>query len=193
MSQSLVDRVSKMDLTITFSGLHGTGKSACAKQIALEFGLRYLSAGAIFRQIAAEQKCSLIEFSQEAVKNNTIDRLLDDRIKNEIAKGQVVVDGLLAGWMAMGHVSLKIYLTTPYKTRISRISFRDKISYNEAEKTTLIRERIERRRFKRLYGIDIDNLTIYDLILNTGLMPIESNIEIIKSYVRKYIESTGGI
>ena len=180
-----------MGLAITISGLHGTGKSTYARTIAGAFKLRHVSAGELFRQIAAERKLSLTKLSREAEKDTTVDRLLDDRTKEEIKKGSVVIDGLLAGWMAKGCVALKVYLSTPHKVRIGRIARRDRVSYAEAERATVLRERIERRRFKRLYGIDIDDLLIYDFVLNTGLMPIKLNIEVIKSFVKGYIKLYG--
>ncbi|MFH0896792.1 MAG: cytidylate kinase family protein [Candidatus Bathyarchaeota archaeon] len=181
-----------MDLTVAINGLHGTGKSTYAKSVAQVFRLHHISAGEIFRQIASERKLSLTELSREAEKNEAIDRLIDDRTERELERGGVVVDALLAGWMARGHTALKIYLSAPFETRINRIASRDGLSYAEAEQATIVRERIERRRFKKLYGIDIDDLSIYDLILNTGLMPIEFNIEVIKTFVGGYIKSRGG-
>lgn len=181
-----------MNLVIAISGLHGTGKSTYARKIAEELGLHHVSAGELFRQIAAERNLSLSELSHEAEKKDEFDRLLDERTKKEIEKGEVVVDGLLAGWMARGHDALKVYLSAPYEVRIGRIASRDGLSYAEAEKATALRESIERRRFKKLYGIDIDDLSIYDLVLNTGLLSIESNIEVIKSFVSGYVKSRGG-
>jgi predicted cytidylate kinase len=115
-----------------------------------------------------------------------IDILLDERTRAEVSSGCVVIDGLLTGWMSRGFIALKIYLTTSYRLRIARIASRDGVSYAKAEKSTVLRESIEKRRFKSLYGIDIDDLSIYDLVLNTGLMPIEHNIEIIKSFIEVY-------
>ncbi|MFH0748450.1 MAG: cytidylate kinase family protein [Candidatus Bathyarchaeota archaeon] len=180
-----------MEFAITISGLHGTGKSTYARNIAESFALKHVSIGELFRQIALERKLSITDLSREAEKDSVIDRLLDDRTKDEIRKGNVVIDSLLAGWFAQGCNAVKIYLSTPYKTRIDRIACRDRISYAEAETFTSLREQIERRRFKRLYDIDIDNLSIYDLILNTDLMPKELNIEVIKCFIEGYMKSHG--
>ncbi len=177
---------------MAISGLHGTGKSTYARKIAEKFGLRHISAGELFRQIAAERGLSLSELSREAEEKDELDRLLDERTKNELGKGGVVVDGLLTGWLAREEDALKIYLSAPYEVRVKRIALRDGVTYDEAERATALRESIERRRFKRLYGIDIDDLSIYDLVLNTGLMSIEGNVEVIRSFVDGYVKSHGG-
>ena len=181
-----------MDLTITVSGLHGTGKSTYAKNVAQTFSLHYISAGEIFRQTATERKLSITELSREAEESEEIDRLIDERTKGEIEKGGVVVDALLAAWIAKDYPTLKIYLSASFETRVKRIASRDMVPYSEAKEVTTVREGIERRRFKKLYGIDLDDLSIYDLVLNTDLLPIESNIEIINTFVRGYIKSRGG-
>ena len=179
------------NLVLTISGLHGTGKSTYARRIAEEFNLRHISAGELFRQIAAERKLSIAELSCEAEKNISVDVLLDERTRAEIRSGRVVVDGLLTGWMSRGFIALKIYLTTSYRIRIARIALRDGVSYAKAEKSTVLRESIEKRRFKSLYGIDIYDLSIYDLVLNTGLISIEHNVEIVKSFIEVYVRSSG--
>lgn len=181
-----------MGLVIAISGLHGTGKSTYARNIADEFSLRHVSVGELFRQLALDRKFSLIELSREAERNDDIDLLLDTRTKKEIRDGRVLVDGLLAGWMAKGHDALKIYLSTPYDVRIRRIASRENVPYTEAERITNTRESSEKKRFKKLYGIDIDCLSIYDLVLNTGLLDMKSNFELIKCLVREYVKSCEG-
>lgn len=181
-----------MDLVITVSGLHGTGKSTYAKAISEEFNLRHVSAGALFRQIAAERGLSIEELSRTAERDKEIDRLIDDRTRGEASRRDVILDGLLAGWMARDYADLKIYLKCPDDVRMHRIAERDEITYEKARKTTTFREDTEKKRFKRLYDIEMDDLSIYDLIINTGLMSLKSNIEVIKKFVQEYISSQGG-
>jgi predicted cytidylate kinase len=133
----------------------------------------------------------LTELTLAAEQNKEIDQLLDKRIKKELVTGNVVVDGLLAGWMATGTSSLKIYLSAFNVARISRIASRDGLSQSEAERITIHREQVEKRRFKKLYNIDVDSLLIYDLVLNTCVLPLESNIEVIKNFINGYINYRG--
>lgn len=181
-----------MSVVIALSGLHGTGKSTYARNIAKEFNLRHISAGELFRQIAFEKNLSLAELSSEAEKNPEIDRLLDERTRMEIEKGNLVVDGILSCWIARDYSALKIYFSTPYAERISRIASRDKVPYDDAEKVTSLREEVEQRRLKKLYNIDIFDLSIYDLVLNTSLFPIELNTSMLNNFVREYIRVYGG-
>ena len=181
-----------MGLVITISGLHGTGKSTYAKAISEEFNLRHMSAGALFRKIALERGLSVEELSHIAERNKDVDCLIDEKTKTEASKGNVILDGLLAGWMASDYADLKIYLKCPDDVRMRRIAERDRITYEKAGKTTTFREDAEKKRFKRLYNIEMDDLSIYDLIINTGLMSIESNIEVMRKFVQGYISGQGG-
>jgi len=180
-----------MKLVITISGLHGTGKSTYARMLSESFDLRHVSAGELFRRISREKGFSVSELSKLSFKNREIDDLVDERTREEARLGSVILDGLLVGWMAKDEADLKIFLTAPEKVRVERIAKREGISYDAAVEATLLRERLERRRFKRFYGINIDDTSIYDLILNTGLLTIEANVEVMEEFIRKYVKAYG--
>jgi len=181
-----------MKLVITISGLHGTGKTTYAKILSKDLGLRHVSAGELFRKIAKERCISITELSQIASRNHEIDHLIDNRTKKEAENGDVIIDGLLAGWMARDLADIKVHLVASERIRIGRIARRDRIPYEEAKKVTLLREKIERERFKRVYNINIDDNLIYDLVLNTGLRPLEANVEIIRKFIQEYVKFHGG-
>jgi cytidylate kinase len=182
-----------MGLVITLSGLHGTGKTTYAKTLSKIFNLRHISAGILFRQIAAEKGISISELTQISSRNDKIDQLIDDKTRMEAEKGNVIIDGLLAGWIALNFTDIKLYLTSLDNIRFSRIATRENITITKARKLTLFREEIEKKRFIKYYNINIDNLTIYDLILNTELLSIESNVIIMKNFIQEYIKLHGGI
>jgi cytidylate kinase len=163
-----------MGLVVTIGGPHGTGKSTYAKLIARELSLRYVSAGQLFRDIAKERGMGLEELSKEAAKTPEIDRLIDERSAAEAAKGNVVVEGQLAAWMARDIAQVRIYLKAPDEVRVSRIAHRDRLDYEAARKQTLARERIQRDRYRKYYGIDINDLSLYNLVIDTGNRSVEN-------------------
>ena len=62
-------------MIISFAGLHGTGKSTIAKNIAQHFDLTFYSTGMAFRELAKLKKMTLEEFSHFAEANIEIDRV----------------------------------------------------------------------------------------------------------------------
>mgnify|MGYP001041897884 CR=1 FL=1 len=176
-----------MSVVVTVGGLHGTGKTTYARALAEELKLRHVSAGEIFRATADARKMSLDELNRLADSDPAIDREVDEKIKEEAAIGNIVLDGQLAAWMAKDKADLKILLIAPKEIRLARVAERDKLSPEEAEKKTVGREEIEKERYKRYYGIDISDPSIYDLIVDTNLYPLPEMIKILKRIVSDYI------
>jgi cytidylate kinase len=174
-------------LIITVSGPHGTGKSTYAKALAEALNLRYVSAGELFRQLAKEKGMTLEEFSKVAAENPDIDRIIDERTKAEARKGGLVIDAQLGAWMAGDTADVKVLMIAPDKIRLKRIAERDRISFADARKETLTREMIQKRRYKRYYGIDVDNLRIYDLKIDTSLHTVEKTKAIVIDAVQKLL------
>jgi len=179
-----------MGLVVTIGGPHGTGKSTYAKMIAKQFGLRYVSAGQLFRDLAKEKGVTLEELSRQAAESPEIDRLLDERSAAQAAKGNAVVEGQLAAWMAKDRAQVRIYLKAPDEPRFARIAHRDHVDYETAQKQTLEREQIQRERYKRYYGIDIDDMSPYNLVIDTGNRTVESTAKELMTRIRKIISQS---
>ncbi len=177
-----------MGILIALSGPHGAGKSTYARALASAFHLRSVSAGDLFRQRAAELGLSLLEMTEKAEEDDRIDRSIDELIMQEADKDNVILDGQLSAWLVKDRLNLSIYLTAPDKVRFQRIATRDTLTQEEAETTTRKREQAERERFLKLYGIDVTDLSIYHLVVDTNLKPLDEMITILKNIVRDYIE-----
>ncbi len=178
-----------LKLVITISGLHGTGKTTYARNLSQLLNLRHISAGEIFRKLADQRGVSLSKMSKIAQEQDEIDKLIDDKIKGEAEKGSVVLDGLLTASMVEDKAQIKIYLFAPDKVRFRRIASREKLSFEDARKQTLERETIEKERYTKLYNLNIDDLTIYDVIINTDMMPLRSNIKVLTGIIREYMKA----
>ena len=175
-------------MIITISGFHGTGKSTVAKEVAKKFKLQYLAAGDMFRQMAKEKQMSLTEFSEFVAKNPEIDREIDKRTLEQAKKGNCILDGLLVGWKTRDISDISILLTADVEIRIKRIAQRENRSYEDVEKETIGRENIEIERFKKLYDINLNDYSIYDIVLNTALLSKESMNRIVIMLIEEYLK-----
>jgi cytidylate kinase len=133
-----------------------------------------ISAGEVFRQLAKEHNMELAEFGRLAESDPSYDKMIDARQK-EIAQTQnnIIVEGRLSGWM-VPQADLKIWLHAPIGCRIKRIASRDLVGdESTAEKLTLEREACEAGRYRSYYNIEINDLLIYHLVLDSERWDIE--------------------
>jgi len=161
-------------MRITVSGLPGSGTTSLSRYLAERHGFTMISAGEVFRQLAMEHNMELAAFGRLAEEDPAFDRMIDARQK-EIAAGRdnIIVEGRLSGWM-IENADLKLWLYAPISCRIKRIASRDQVSDEKtAEQLTLERERCEAGRYRSYYSIDIGDLSIYHMILNSAHWHVE--------------------
>jgi cytidylate kinase len=180
-----------MSLTIAISGLHGAGKTTVAKAIAEAFGLRYISAGMIFRQLAKEKGVSLAEYSRMAEENPQIDQEIDKRTRLEAEASNVVIDAYIAGWVARPQADLTMYLHAPLEVRAIRIANRESRDYDEIVEEIQIRETSQQTRFREFYDIDVTDTHHFDFVLNTEHFNAVATINICIAVVKAYLASSG--
>jgi len=161
-------------MRITVSGLPGSGTTSLSRYLAVRHNFTLISAGEVFRECAKEHNMELADFGRLAEQDPSYDKMIDRRQK-EIAeqKDNIIVEGRLSGWM-VEKAELKIWLFASINCRIDRIVYRDQIADDEtAKKITLERERCEAGRYSAYYNLDINDLSIYHLILNSEHWGIE--------------------
>jgi len=171
-------------LVVTISGPPGSGKSTLAKLLSKRDCFKLISIGEIFREMARERGMSLEEFSERALRDLRIDEELD-RKQKEIVESlrdkeeNLVVDSRLGGWI-LEDADLKVYLHAPLEVRGRRVSERDGIPLEEAIERIRKRECMERERYMRAYGIDLEDIAPYDLIINSEKWEPEGLLKIIE-------------
>jgi cytidylate kinase len=127
-----------------------------------------ISAGEVFRQLAVEHNLELAEFGRLAEQDESYDKMIDARQKEIAAqRDNIIVEGRLSGWM-VSDADLKIWLIAPIGCRIKRIISRDHVADEKtATAITIERERCEAGRYRSYYDIDINDLSIYHMVLNS--------------------------
>ncbi len=154
-------------MIITLSGQPGSGKTSVAKEIAERYGYAIISAGEQFRKLAVERGLTLEEFGRLAEADRSIDLAIDQRQKELAAKhANALVEGRLAGWTI--DADLKIWLKTPLRVRAERIAQREDVPVHRAYDETEAREKCELLRYRSFYDIDLTDLTVYDLVIDTA-------------------------
>ncbi|MEM0023654.1 MAG: AAA family ATPase [Thermofilaceae archaeon] len=174
-------------LTVAVSGKPGTGKTTYARHIAQVFNLRYVSSGELFRRIAQERGIDLVELHRLAELDESIDREVDVRALREAERGGVVIEGHLAVWLLSEHADLKIVLVAPLEVRVERVAKREAKPIVEVEKEVRTRELSNRARALKYYGVDIEDLSIADIVINTAALDVEGVKRVLETFVREYL------
>ena len=174
-------------MLVTISGPAGSGKSTAAAALAETLGYDHVSGGDIFRELADERGLTPLELNRRAEEDDEIDRDLDRRLREIAAtRDGVVLESRLAGWMAGDHADFRVWLDAPPSVRAERIADREDKPVEAARSETERRGESEARRYREYYGIDIEELTIYDLTLNTARLSPEAVLDVIRTTVEGY-------
>lgn len=169
-------------MIITISGPPGSGKSTLSRILSVKLGMEHISMGDIFRKCAEDRCMCLAEYGLLAKKNGDIDRELDamqKRIAKE--KDNIILEGRLSGILV--EADLKVWLKAPVEVRAERIAKRENKLIPVAIAETSEREECERERYLGYYNIDIKDLSVYDMVIDSSKWEAEEISEIVMKAV----------
>ena len=163
-------------MIIAIAGPIGVGKSTVARGLADRLRYRYLSAGEAFRDMARERGLSVLELNRLAESDPTVDREVDRMQAARAREGNCVVESRLAGWMV--DADLRVWLRAPLAVRAARVARRESVPLQAAEDDVREREESEWQRYRELYGIDITDLSPYQVVLDTARWSAEDVVDV---------------
>src|SRR6266496_1907993 len=158
--------------SIVMSGDLGSGKSTISRQVASRLGLRRLSMGDLYRNMAQERGMSALQLNLHAERDEAVDGYID-QLQAEIARSheQLVIDSRLS-WFFFSD-AFKVYLIVDPVTAARRVMSRpanDVEAYSSVEEAVdrlRSRSNSERIRFIRKYAVDKTRLRNYDMVCDT--------------------------
>ncbi len=161
-------------MILAIGGPPGSGKTTVAERWATTRGFVLVSAGTRFRAMAKERGMSLEAFGRAAEEDPGIDRALDKAVLDEVrtkaaAGARVVVDGRIQAYLLSKEdvPCWKALIDAPLEVRAERIARRERKSVKDAVHEIVARERSERIRYKAIYGIDLEDTRIFDLVVDS--------------------------
>ena len=165
-------------MKITISGPPGSGTTTVARRLSEKLGIPLISAGEVFRQLAMERGMTLEEFSKLAETDPEIDNLVDQRQKElSLEYDSGIFEGRLSGWMI--DADLKIWIYCKADIRYERIAKRENKPIEVVRAETKLREESEKSRYLKIYGINIGDLSVYHLAINSEKFNPDQIVEII--------------
>jgi len=154
-------------MLITISGTPGSGKTTVGRLLAARLQLPHVYAGDLYRKAAEARGLSLDAFNRLAEQDHRIDRELDARMAEYVRRGDVILEGRLAAFLAVDAKvdAFKIWLTASDDVRAQRVSQREGGDQREQLRVNDERHRSDSKRYREIYGYDLEDLSIYDLVL----------------------------
>ncbi len=188
--------------SIVISGWPAVGKTTIACKLAEEFDIVMYNGGDILKMLAEEDKGYSVKrddwwdtieakkFMEERKSDPSFDKKVDDKLIQIVKKGGAVITSYTLPWLVVDEsiIIIKLWLRGSQENRAKRMANRDGISFVEAERITKLRDEENKRIYYKLYGFRFgEDLTVFDYVLNTDRLSLDSLIEISKLIVRRHI------
>ena len=153
-------------MIIAVWGFTGSGKNTLGALIAKKLGYKMVEP--TFKDLAAREGISLMEFQKKAANDHNIDKKFDELLKEQVnaTGGNCVVTTWLGPWMVDADARIK--LNVPLEIRAERVAKRDKMTAAEAKKHVTERDKQNIKRYYDVYKIDITDDSKFDVILEGG-------------------------
>lgn len=154
-------------MRIAISGHSGCGNTTATNNVGKALSIEIMNY--TFRDLARVLSLNFEYIQEQALLNPIYDYLTDLWLIRESArKKDVVIGTRLAAWLM--DADLRIWLYAPLETRARRINSRESekgCTYEQTLYKTLKRDEQNRKRYMRLYGLDIDDHADFDMTINT--------------------------
>lgn len=164
-------------MRIAVSGKSGCGNTTVSTMLAERLG--YPLINFTFRQMAVERNMDFWDFCALANRDDNIDKELDRRqVEMAMAEENCILGSRLAIWM-LKDADFRVYLKASDLERARRITRRESGSLEERIEQTRQRDEHDSERYRRIYGIDNNDTSQADLVVDTECRTPEQIVDMI--------------
>jgi CMP/dCMP kinase len=183
------------NISVVISGSAAVGKTTLARALAKEFGFKLYNGGDILKEIARQEGYVIsgndwwdsdeaIGFMKERKKNPVFDKQVDEKLINIAKKGSVIITSHTLPWLATE--SITFWLSASQEKRSERMSQRDKITVTDALRIVKMRDRENKKIYKKIYGPNFgDSLEVFDFMVNTEILTLDSLVYLCKEIIKR--------
>ena len=157
-------------LKVTISGPPGSGTSTLVSRISISRKWTSLNGGDVFREEARLRGISVEQLSSEAKEDLDVDRKLDSLLQERMISSDSpeIVESRLSGWWAFRNDMdcLRVWVNVSEEERARRIQKREGGEFEDCLMRSKKRQKDDMERYSVLYGIDLDDMSPYGLVVN---------------------------
>ena len=176
---------------ITITGDHASGQGTLTRFLQEELGYEVYRNGQYVRELEKKMGMSITEFQVYLNEHPDLDREIEKSASDYANKHDFLFFDAKLGWYAVPD-SFKVYLKVDIDVAVKRAfldpnrkstePFKD---IEEAKKLILYRYQEENKRWKEEYGIQREDMSNYDFVLDTThLTPEEVKEQVKEAYFR---------
>ncbi|MDE1768805.1 MAG: cytidylate kinase family protein [Candidatus Micrarchaeota archaeon] len=166
-------------MIIAISGLTGSGKSTIGEKIAQKLKIKHVS---MTHKKFVPAGTDLLKFTKGA--KPSFEKSFDSEIIREARKEDCVVTTWLGPWL-LKDATVKVWLHASLDTRIKRkIKELGGKPLRHVKKYVIEKDDTNRKRYKRIYKIDLDNRRVFDIDINTDRLTINQAADLIIALAR---------
>jgi cytidylate kinase len=162
-------------MIIAISGLTGSGKSTIGEEVARELNIKHISTTHKKYALPGEE---LLKFTKNATPE--FERRFDKQIIKEANESDCVVTTWLSPWLIKG-ATARVWLHASPEVRAVRKKHELKKSLDYIRKYVKDKDTTNARRFRKIYGVDINDHSIFDIIINTDGLNISQVSQLVVS------------
>jgi cytidylate kinase len=168
-------------LRVAVSGKSGCGNTTVSSLLAKALQIRFINF--TFRSLSKEIGMPLEDIIRNAKTSDWYDRQVDDRQVELAMADSCVLGSRLAIWM-LKEADLRVYLWASEEVRTSRIQIREGGSLDDVVEFTRLRDAEDTRRYKELYGIDNNNYSFADIVIDTENYDPQAIVKLVLAELR---------
>ena len=157
---------------IAITGNLGSGKSTVAAILAEKLGYETYSTGSVQRQAAADMGITTLELNERMMTDPALDHIIDDTVtKISIERDHIIFDSRMAWHFAKN--AFRVFITVDINEAARRVfaaSRGDVESYatvDDAKNSLEKRAALERERFLDIYGVDYNDMSNYNFVIDS--------------------------
>ena len=164
------------DIRVAISGKSGCGNTTVSTLLSQKLGIKLINY--TFRQLAQEKNMTLAQVIEAAKNDDSYDKYVDKHQVELALAEPCVLGSRLAVWM-IKEADLKVYLFASDETRAGRVYNREGGDIEEIKTFTAMRDKEDTGRYKAFYGIDNNDYSFVDLIIDVNQRTPEQIVDII--------------